>query len=87
MGKGCPLSGSNGIHGNAREWCSDWFDEKYYEQSPEEDPQGPAAGSVRVWRGGGFRDSTAGLRSAYRNYYSPSNCDSSSGFRVVRALD
>ena len=29
------------MHGNGWEWCSDWFDEHYYEKSPVDDPTGP----------------------------------------------
>jgi formylglycine-generating enzyme required for sulfatase activity len=40
--------------GNAPEWVSDWYSETYYSVSPDTDPVGPASGSYRVFRGGGF---------------------------------
>ena len=40
------------MHGNAYEWCADWYGEDYYAQSPEDNPPGPAVGFDRVYRGG-----------------------------------
>ncbi len=40
--------------GNVSEWCYDWFDEKYYLKSPEQNPQGSESGWERVLRGGGW---------------------------------
>jgi len=38
--------------GNIQEWCADWYDEDYYEVSPELNPTGPDSGTSRVERGG-----------------------------------
>ena len=40
------------MHGNAREWCQDWFGE--YPGGGVVDPRGPASGSARVIRGGSY---------------------------------
>jgi formylglycine-generating enzyme required for sulfatase activity/serine/threonine protein kinase len=34
--------GLSDMHGNAWQWCEDWFDGGYYACSPPEDPTGPA---------------------------------------------
>ena len=53
------------MHGNARQWCADWFDFHYYEHSPTDDPTGPAS-SLRPqrdpWRPAMARPSTAAIR-------------------------
>jgi formylglycine-generating enzyme required for sulfatase activity len=37
--------------GNVREWCSDWYAEKY-KPGAVDNPTGPTSGPSRVWRGG-----------------------------------
>jgi len=39
------------MHGNAAQWCSDWYGAKYYEASPADDPSGPNSAKSRVCRG------------------------------------
>ena len=55
------------MHGNVWQWCSDWFDEHYYEKSPVDDPKGPSVGSSRVARGGSFIGTAVDLWCAYRS--------------------
>jgi formylglycine-generating enzyme required for sulfatase activity len=42
------------MHGNAWQWCSDWYGADYYAQSPTDDPTGPDSGKYHVLRGGSF---------------------------------
>ncbi len=54
------------MHGNAAEWCLDWYGEKYYESSPVNDPSGPIKGEAKVFRSGYWFTSRDDCRSAKR---------------------
>ncbi|MCX7908523.1 MAG: SUMF1/EgtB/PvdO family nonheme iron enzyme [Ignavibacteria bacterium] len=70
------------MHGNAWEWCWDWFDPFYYEKSPRVNPRGPYTGKNRVVRGGCWQKGTTFGRSSSRQF--PEDQKTNFGFRVVR---
>jgi len=73
------------MHGNVLEWCQDWW----LDSLPGGialDPQGPASGSSRVIRGGGWGDYARDCRSASRFYNRyPEHTIIFIGFRVLLA--
>jgi formylglycine-generating enzyme required for sulfatase activity len=70
------------MHGNAWEWCQDWWSGSLPGGSAV-DPHGPAVGSLRVVRGGSWSDYGGFCRSAFRGVYDPDDWNFSIGFRVV----
>jgi formylglycine-generating enzyme required for sulfatase activity len=74
------------MHGNAWEWCGDYYDEEYYARSPSADPRGPAETNVRVRRGGGWNSFPLYARASFRNYNSGDSRCVNLGFRVLREM-
>lgn len=72
-----------GLGENVHEWCSDWFDPGYYLVSPEQDPQGPAAGFRRSSRGGSWRHQVKVSRCAARSAIPPAMRYADYGFRLA----
>jgi len=76
------------MHGNAAEWCNDFYAADYYAQAPQRNPRGPREGKERVLRGGAWNSSAESCRSSYRAS-DPSIDDTclasdAIGFRCVR---
>lgn len=70
------------MHGNAREWCQDWYGD--YAAGSVSDPVGPTNGSNRVQRGGSWGSGARDLRCAERKSSPPSYANGRTGFRLVR---
>jgi formylglycine-generating enzyme required for sulfatase activity len=71
------------MSGNAWEWCSDYYDSKYYVNSPLKNPQGPSTGLFRVIRGGSWYFYEDMCRVYTRDGPRASEKNWNYGFRVV----
>jgi len=83
--------GLHDMYGNVWEWCHDFYQEDYYQQSPEKNPRGPESGDTRVVRGGCWNSRPDMCRSSYRNYEDPAFTDACfakeiSGFVGLRCV-
>ncbi len=70
--------------GNTMEWCTDWFDDKYYGKNENENPYGPLNGVSRVCRGGNYLCRSDVLRNTRRFELEPNNTDGLAGIRLVK---
>ena len=75
------------MHGNVREWCSDWHAADWYKESPKNDPTGPTKGTKRVVRGGSYESVAFACRSAHRNGMDPDSRNRDTGFRVILVVE
>ncbi len=76
------------MHGNANEWCWDWYSSGYYglRPDPDDDPRGPASGTCRVARGGSWCYRASSCRSAVRfDWCTPDKPWAYNGVRLVRS--
>jgi formylglycine-generating enzyme required for sulfatase activity len=73
--------GLHDFHGNAAEWCADWFGPP--PGGSATDPAGPASGRQRVRRGGSWYSDPEGLRAGARASDPPHARSAETGFRLV----
>ena len=73
--------------GNVYEWCQDWYDASYYNNSSHTDPQGPSSGSEKIRRGGGWNRTAKRMRCAARHHSAPGDKRNFIGFRVSMELN
>jgi formylglycine-generating enzyme len=79
--------GLYGMSGNIWHWCQDWYDPKFYEKMPSQDPINTQNGRCKSLRGGGWGSiSSDYLRNAKRNFSAPGNYNFDIGFRCVRSV-
>ena len=70
------------MHGNVGEWVWDYY--APYDTAKNDNPTGPASGSLRVYRGGAWNDFGKHLRSAYRAAFTPAYRNFGIGLRLAR---
>ena len=75
--------GLHDVLGNIFEWCSDRSPHRY-EAGLVIDPEGPAEGTRRVFRGGSWDGYAQYVRAAFRNAYEPDLRIDHLGFRLSR---
>lgn len=67
--------------GNVDEWCNDWY--SAYTAVHQENPIGPASGSLKVFRGGNYTNVGKQCRVNYRYMAQPNKKTSTRGFRLA----
>jgi len=72
------------MQGNVLEWVSDKYDEYYYEESPDTDPQGSDFGNDRVMRSSAWLSKASSCYSYSRGWYEPDFKSFFVGFRIVK---
>lgn len=75
-----------GIHDmgmNVHEWCSDWYDNRFYTYSPAWNPKGAQDGTRKASRGGSWRHQIKITRCSARSSLPPGMRYADYGFRIA----
>jgi formylglycine-generating enzyme required for sulfatase activity len=75
------------MHGNVLQWCADFYDANYYQNSPNKDPQNIVGTGPRVFRGGSWGSGADRCRAASRSWLAPGFRRDSWGLRVCLRPD
>ena len=74
------------MSGNAWEWTADWYGQSYDASPTTTDPEGPAAGASRVFRGGSWDNTPDASRIARRDFNPPGFRCYDLSFRLARTI-
>jgi serine/threonine-protein kinase len=85
---GASPCGCMDMEGNVLQWCADWYDARYPENSPGTNPTGPVNGVCFALRGGSWMNVGEALfRCGDRNRDFPDGRNFVIGFRCVAQVD
>lgn len=82
VGQKKPAAGLYDLLGNVSEWCQDFYQSDYQNDSPK-NPRGPQTGERRLIKGGSFKEKEEGLRHTKRDKALPAEKQSTVGFRLA----
>ena len=75
--------GAYDMSGNVMEWVGDWYDSRYYENSPDINPMGPPEGAFKSLRGGSWLSTADEVHVSARGSFDPAVVQANLGFRCA----
>jgi formylglycine-generating enzyme required for sulfatase activity len=79
--------GIDDLAGNVWEWVHDWYDDAYYHNSPDRNPENATPKVYRVARGGGWSTNPTRLRVTFRRRLTPGFRHGAVGFRCIQRVE